>query len=127
MKYINDQYEFPLQLDLERDNDEYISLDAGDLLKFLDVSSDENTLPTTYGELRPPPGKHCLNIVEFIIVPLRMGSEVAQQELVKLGAIQMIIHLFFYYPFNNSLHHQVERFIVSCLEKNNTSPINHLF
>ena len=111
---------------MDRDNDEYLSPDAGDLLKLLDVSSDENTLPNTYGELRPPLGKHCLKIVELIIVPLRMGSEVAQQELVKLGAIQMIIHLLFYYPFNNSLHHQVERFIVSCLENNNTSPIKHL-
>ena len=90
---------------MDRDNNESVSLDASDLLKLLDVSSDEKTLPTTYGELRPPLGKHCLKIVEFIIVPLRMGSEVAQQELVNLGAIQMIIHLFFYYPFNNSFHH----------------------
>ena len=105
MIQINDQYEFPLQLDLDRDNDEYLSPDAGDLLKLLDVSSDENTLPTTYGELCPPLGKHWLKILEFITVPLRMGSEFAQQELVKLGAIQMIIHLFFDYPFNNSLHH----------------------
>ena len=123
---MNGQYEFPLQLDMDRDNNEYISPDAGDLLKLLDVFSDEKTLPTTYGELWPPLGKHCLKIVEFITVPLRMGSEVSQQELVKLGAIQMITHLCFDYPFNNSLHHQVESIIVSCLENNNTSPIKHL-
>lgn len=99
----------------------------GDLLKLLDVSSDENILPTTYGELRPPLGKHRLKIVEFIAVLLRTGSEAAQQELVKLGAIQTIIQLFFDYPFNNSLHHQVESIIVSCLESNNTTLIEHLF
>lgn len=78
MIYINYQYEFPLQLDVDRDSDEYLSPDAGDLLKLLDVSSDEITSQTTYGELRPPLGKHCLKIVEFITVPLRMGNQVAQ-------------------------------------------------
>lgn len=35
---------------------------AGDLLKLLDVSSAENLLPTTYGKLQPPLGKHRLKV-----------------------------------------------------------------
>ena len=35
---------------------------AGDLLMLLNVSSDEKVLPTTYGELRPPLGKHRLKV-----------------------------------------------------------------
>ena len=35
---------------------------AGDLLMLLNVSSDEKILPTTYGELRPPLGKHRLKV-----------------------------------------------------------------
>lgn len=35
---------------------------AGDLLMLLSVSSDEKILPTTYGELRPPLGKHRLKV-----------------------------------------------------------------
>lgn len=35
---------------------------AGDLLKLLDVSSDEKVLPTTYGELRPPLGRYRLKV-----------------------------------------------------------------
>lgn len=35
---------------------------AGDLLMLLNVLSDENFLPTTYGELRPPLGKHRLKV-----------------------------------------------------------------
>ncbi|CAL5339515.1 unnamed protein product [Camellia sinensis] len=31
----------------------------GDLLKLLDVSSNDNALITTYGKLQPPLGKHC--------------------------------------------------------------------
>ena len=34
----------------------------GDLLKLLDITSSENVLPTTYGCLRPPLGKHRLKV-----------------------------------------------------------------
>jgi len=37
-------------------------LSAGELLTLLNVSSDEKVLPTTYGELRPPLGKHRLKV-----------------------------------------------------------------
>jgi len=39
---------------------------AGDLLKLLDVSSAENLLPTTYGKLQPPLGKHRLKVNKLI-------------------------------------------------------------
>lgn len=35
---------------------------AGDLLKLLDVSSSETVLPTSYGKLQPPLGKHRLKV-----------------------------------------------------------------
>uniref|UniRef100_A0A0E0PE76 SIT4 phosphatase-associated family protein n=2 Tax=Oryza TaxID=4527 RepID=A0A0E0PE76_ORYRU len=68
----------------------------GDLLKLLDVSSAENVLPTTYGVLQPPLGKHRLKIVEFISVLLSIGSEAAEIRLIHLGAIkrdQLICHV----------------------------------
>ncbi|KAE8732334.1 auxin response factor 18-like [Hibiscus syriacus] len=67
----------------------------GDLLVLLNVSSDEKILPTTYGELRPPLGKHRLKIVEFIAVLLRTGNEAAEKELVSSGTIQRVLDLFF--------------------------------
>ncbi|KAF8402753.1 hypothetical protein HHK36_010843 [Tetracentron sinense] len=99
----------------------------GNLLRLLDVSSDEKVLPTTYGELRPPLGKHRLKIVEFIEVFLTTGTEAAEKELVNSGAIQRILDLFFGYPFNNSLHHHVESIIFSCLESKNNAIVDHLF
>ncbi|XP_042476246.1 serine/threonine-protein phosphatase 6 regulatory subunit 3-like isoform X2 [Macadamia integrifolia] len=99
----------------------------GDLLMLLDVSSDDRVLQTTYGELRPPLGKHRLKIVEFISVLLRTGNEVAEKELVNSSAIQRVLNLFFEYPFNNSLHHHVESIILSCLESKNITIIDHLF
>lgn len=98
----------------------------GDLLNLLDVSSDERALPTTYGELRPPLGTHRLKIVEFLAVLLRTNSEGARQELVRLGAIQTVLTLFFEYPFNNLLHHHVENIVTSCIESNNKMLIDHL-
>ncbi|KAL6967252.1 hypothetical protein U1Q18_033056 [Sarracenia purpurea var. burkii] len=98
----------------------------GDLLMLLNVSSDEQILPTTYGELRPPLGKHRLKIVEFIAVLLKTGNEVAEKELVTSGTIQRVLDLFFEYPFNNSLHHHVESIILSCLESKNNTIVDHI-
>ncbi|XP_056175542.1 uncharacterized protein LOC115687227 isoform X2 [Syzygium oleosum] len=98
----------------------------GDLLKLLDVSSTEKTLPTTYGKLQPPLGKHRLKIVEFIAVLLTVGSEAAEKELVCLGAVQRILDLFFEYPYNNFLHHHVENIILSCLENKDHSLVDHV-
>ncbi|MCO5573329.1 hypothetical protein L7F22_027098 [Adiantum nelumboides] len=98
----------------------------GDLLKLLEVRADEKMLPTTYGELRPPLGPHRLKIVEFVAVLVRANSEAARQELVRLGAIQLILKLFFDYPFNNLLHHHVENIVSSCIESNCKLLIDHL-
>ncbi|OVA18072.1 SIT4 phosphatase-associated protein family [Macleaya cordata] len=98
----------------------------GELLILLNTSSDEKVLPTTYGSLRPPLGKHRLKIVEFIAVLLRIGNEIAADELVNSGAIQRILDLFFAYPYNNALHHHVESIVISCLQRSNTI-VDHLF
>ncbi|XP_038720461.1 serine/threonine-protein phosphatase 6 regulatory subunit 3-like isoform X2 [Tripterygium wilfordii] len=100
------------------------SLDG--LLKLFDVSSANDVLLTTYGKLQPPLGKHRLKIVEFISVLLAVGSEAAENALIRLGAVQRILDLFFEYPYNNFMHHHVENIISTCLESKNTSIIEHL-
>ncbi|XP_026383718.1 serine/threonine-protein phosphatase 6 regulatory subunit 2-like isoform X2 [Papaver somniferum] len=99
---------------------------VGDLLKLLDVSSSDNVLPTTYGKLQPPLGKHRLKIVEFISILLSIGSEAAERELTALGAIKCILDLFFEYPFHNFLHHHVETIILACLDGKKTVLAEHL-
>ncbi|XP_010414535.1 PREDICTED: serine/threonine-protein phosphatase 6 regulatory subunit 1-like [Camelina sativa] len=98
----------------------------GDLLVLLSVASDSKVLPTTYGELRPPLGKHRLKIVEFIAVLLKSGNEAAGTELASSGTIKRILELFFEYPYNNALHHQVESIILSCLENKSETMVNHI-
>ncbi|MQL72304.1 hypothetical protein Taro_004655 [Colocasia esculenta] len=98
----------------------------GDLLKLLDISSLESVLPTTYGTLQPPLGKHRLKIVEFISVLLTTGSETAEKVLIELGAMRHLLDLFFEYPFNNFLHHHVEDIIVSCLESQRNLFLDHI-
>ncbi|GMI74359.1 hypothetical protein like AT1G30470 [Hibiscus trionum] len=97
----------------------------GQLLKLLDVSSSELALLTTYGKLQPPLGKHRLKIVEFISVLLTIGSEAAEKELIRLGAMPDFnsVHR---YPCNNFLHHHVENIILSCLESKNVQLVDHL-
>ncbi|XP_055836078.1 uncharacterized protein LOC129904544 isoform X3 [Solanum dulcamara] len=97
------------------------------LLELLNVSSDEKVLPTTYGELRPPLGKHRLKIVEFISVLLKTGNAVAEKELISSGTIERVLNLFFEYPYNNALHHHVESIIYSCLESKTNTIVDHLF
>ncbi|XP_020115075.1 serine/threonine-protein phosphatase 6 regulatory subunit 3-like isoform X3 [Ananas comosus] len=99
----------------------------GDLLELLNVSSDGNTLCTSYGELHPPLGKHRLIIVEFVTVLLETGYEASDLQIIKSGVIQKILDLFFKYPFNNFLHHHVEKLIMACLESNRSAIIDHLF
>ncbi|XP_062213880.1 uncharacterized protein LOC133914928 isoform X2 [Phragmites australis] len=98
----------------------------GNLLMLLDTSGAENVLPTTYGCLHPPLGKHRLKIVEFISVLLTIGSETAEKELIRTSAIKRSIDLFFEYPYNNFLHHHVENIIVSCLEGKRIELIEHV-
>lgn len=98
----------------------------GYLLKLLDVATSDVTLPTTYGCLKPPLGKHRLKIVEFISILFTLGSEDAEKELVRLGALRNVLDLFFKYPYNNFLHHQVESIIVSCLESKKASLVEHV-
>ncbi|KAL9258301.1 Serine/threonine-protein phosphatase 6 regulatory subunit 3-like protein [Drosera capensis] len=99
----------------------------GDLLLVLNVTSNEKVLPTPYGELKPPLGKHRLKIVEFVAVLLKAGAEAAESELVNSGTIKRMIDLFFEYPYNNALHHHVESIISSCLESRNSTTVDHLF
>ncbi|WOG89627.1 hypothetical protein DCAR_0208865 [Daucus carota subsp. sativus] len=98
----------------------------GELLKLLDVSSEKNALTTTYGKLHPPLGKHRLKIVEFISVLVTVSSEAVEKELIRLGAIKRILELFFEYPYNNFLHHYVQKIIFCCLESKSTPLIKHL-
>ncbi|XP_020551814.1 serine/threonine-protein phosphatase 6 regulatory subunit 1 isoform X2 [Sesamum indicum] len=98
----------------------------GDLLKLLDLSSEDHVLLTTYGKLQPPLGKHRLKIIEFISVLVAVSSEVAERELIRLGAVKRILELFFQYPYNNFLHHHVENVVYSCLGSKNGQFIEHL-
>ncbi|CAN4080275.1 unnamed protein product [Withania somnifera] len=98
----------------------------GNLLKLLDISSEDNVLPTTYGSLHPPLGKRRLKIIEFVSVLVSVSSEAAEKELIRLGAVKRILELFFEYPYNNFLHHHVETIIISCLESKNIQFVEHL-
>ncbi|KAK4421047.1 Serine/threonine-protein phosphatase 6 regulatory subunit [Sesamum alatum] len=76
----------------------------GDLLKLLDLSSEDHVLLTTYGKLQPPLGKHRLKIIEFISVLVAVSSEVAERELIRLGAVKRIHTIISYIIMWNMLY-----------------------
>ncbi|KAL8192249.1 hypothetical protein R6Q57_027916 [Mikania cordata] len=98
----------------------------GSLLKLLDVSAEESVLFTTYGKLQPPLGKNRLKIIEFISVLMTVSSEAAEKELIRLGALNRILQLFFEYPYNNFVHHHIEQIIDYCLESKYDALIQHI-
>ncbi|XP_010557326.1 PREDICTED: serine/threonine-protein phosphatase 6 regulatory subunit 3-like [Tarenaya hassleriana] len=120
------QYMFESPLPVTQETIEAMLPKLSDLLMLLTVSSDSKVLPTTYGELKPPLGKHRLKIVEFVAGLLKTGNDVAEKNLVSSGTIKRIFDLFFEYPYNNALHHQVESIILSCLENKNDAMVNHI-
>ncbi|CAH8359802.1 unnamed protein product [Eruca vesicaria subsp. sativa] len=65
-------------------------------------------------------------VVEFISVLLTVGSEAAEKEIIRLGAVKRVLDLFFEYPYNNFLHHHVENVVLSCLESKNSQLLDHL-
>ncbi|KAG0487148.1 hypothetical protein HPP92_009243 [Vanilla planifolia] len=56
-----------------------------------------------------------LQVVEFMSVLFTLGSEDAEKELICLGALRRVLDMFFEYPYNNFLHHQVENISVNFL------------
>ncbi|WOL18073.1 serine/threonine-protein phosphatase 6 regulatory subunit 3-like [Canna indica] len=126
LHYMGSQHFYEPQSHVDPETLHAMLMHLDSLLKLLDVS-DVNTLPTTYGELHPPLGKYRLKVVEFVAVLLEAGGEIAEKELLRSGAIPIILDLFFKYPFNNSLHHHVENLVMSCLESKNVAFVDHLF
>ncbi|XP_024540760.1 serine/threonine-protein phosphatase 6 regulatory subunit 3 [Selaginella moellendorffii] len=99
----------------------------GEMLKVLDVSKDEASLPTTYGILRPPFGTHRLKIVEFTAALLRADPDRVGEVLVQHKALQRLLNLFFDYPFNNMLHHHVETVLLTCINYGSSTVVDSLF
>jgi hypothetical protein len=62
---------------------------AGDLLKLLDVSSAEYFLPTTYGKLQPPLGKHRLKVNKLI-------GPIAFDYLIMLATGGLVLNIFWH-------------------------------
>lgn len=70
---------------------------------------------TTAGTLDPPFGKTRLQVMKLLAAVLQTNSEEANEELAKLGTLQVMWELFFQYPWNNFLHSEVEHCINTIL------------
>lgn len=66
--------------------------------------------------LDPPLGNTRLQIVRLLASIISSNNEELIQELVNLGTFQVMLDLFFKYPWNNFLHTQVENCLISALK-----------
>ncbi|XP_017773648.1 PREDICTED: serine/threonine-protein phosphatase 6 regulatory subunit 3-like isoform X2 [Nicrophorus vespilloides] len=70
---------------------------------------------TTFGELKPPLGNTRLQIIKLLAVVIGCGGPEIAQELVSLGTMNVLLDLFFAFPWNNFLHAQVQACIAAAL------------
>ncbi|CAH0547223.1 unnamed protein product [Brassicogethes aeneus] len=71
---------------------------------------------TTMGMLEIPLGNTRLQIVKLFATLISSNNEELLQDVVTLGTFQVLLDLFFKYPWNNFLHTQVENCLVSALQ-----------
>ncbi|XP_019865401.1 serine/threonine-protein phosphatase 6 regulatory subunit 3 isoform X2 [Aethina tumida] len=76
----------------------------------------KSPINTTVGVLDPPLGNTRLQIVRLLASIISSNNEELIQELVNLGTFQVMLDLFFKYPWNNFLHTQVENCLISALK-----------
>ena len=75
----------------------------------------------------PPLGLKRVKVVDLVATLVSTRSESVAEEIVASGALPVCMSLFRRYPFNNFLHHHVERMCRDVLEWGQPSLLAHLF
>ena len=97
------------------------------LAAFLDLAGDASAQKTPWGEMTPPLGLKRVKVVDLVATLVSTRSESVAEEIVASGALPVCMSLFRRYPFNNFLHHHVERMCRDVLEWGQPSLLAHLF
>lgn len=87
-----------------------------DLVALLAVKDKSKVAPTTYGILQPPLGIVRLRAVQFFSALLYSGEVDALEDAMKHKLVDKCLALMFQYPFNNTLHHEVEAILCFALD-----------
>ena len=97
------------------------------LAAFLDLAGDASAQKTPWGEMTPPLGLKRVKVVDLVATLVSARSEAVAEEIVASGALPLCVGLFRRYPFNNFLHHHVERMCRDVLEWGQPALLAHLF
>eukprot|EP00894_Picocystis_sp_ML_P000363 jgi/Pico_ML_1/50880/g2010.t1 len=87
-----------------------------DLVALLAVKDKSKVVSTTYGILQPPLGIVRLRAVQFFSALLYSGEVDALEAAMKHKLVDKCLALMFRYPFNNTLHHEVEAILCFALD-----------
>jgi serine/threonine-protein phosphatase 6 regulatory subunit 3 len=97
------------------------------LVAFLDLAGDASAQKTPWGEMTPPLGLKRVKVVDLVATLVSARSEAAAEPIVASGALPLCVQLFRRYPFNNFLHHHVERMCRDVLQWGHPALLAHLF
>ena len=97
------------------------------LVAFLDLAGDASAQKTPWGEMTPPLGLKRVKVVDLVATLVSARSEAAAEPIVASGALPLCVGLFRRYPFNNFLHHHVERMCRDVLQWGHPALLAHLF
>jgi len=97
------------------------------LVQFLEQHTDTSTQKTPWGEQTPPLGLKRVKVCDLIATLVCCRDVNVTSALIATGALTKLTVLFAKYPFNNFLHHHIERCIVDALEWGDLALLEHVF
>uniref|UniRef100_A0A1E1XJF7 Putative sap family cell cycle dependent phosphatase-associated protein n=1 Tax=Amblyomma sculptum TaxID=1581419 RepID=A0A1E1XJF7_AMBSC len=86
-----------------------------DFLKLLTDPPQKLCWTTTFGVLDPPLGQTRLEVCHLVNALINSNNEDVNKKLAELGALPIILDLFFEYSWNNFLHTQVAQLVSSVI------------
>lgn len=86
-----------------------------DFLKLLTDPPKKLCWTTTFGVLDPPLGQTRLEVCHLVNALINSNNEDVNRKLAELGALPIILDLFFEYSWNNFLHTQVAQLVSSVI------------
>lgn len=96
-------------------NIRYASENLFDLMFMWSIIFQKPAVSTTIGVLDPPLGNTRVEVAKLLSVLVANNNVEINRELAELDTINVLLHLFFKYTWNNFLHTQVERCLAFAL------------
>jgi len=97
------------------------------VVQYLRSVDEQSTISSTYGAQVRPLGIARLKLIELISLSLKLNLDVVFEAIINCDALSAILGLFKAYEWNNMLHCQVEKILMTILDSGNQAIQTYLF